>query len=87
MKNDFLLFKRNFIIFATLKRRNTKKMNTYKYVFINGFFYTLGLSSNPIGEIIDAKKHITDLDNIKSDWNKIGNDIKKAYEIQTASAK
>ena len=62
-------------------------MNTYKYVFVSGFFYALGFVSNPIEEFINSKKYVTDLDNIKSDWNKVGNDIKKAYETQIANAK
>ena len=62
-------------------------MNPYQYVFINSFFYVFGLTSNPIHEAINNKKQISDLDNIKSDWNKIGNDIKKVYESETAKAR
>ena len=55
--------------------------NTYspKFLFFNGFFYAFGLVSNPITKILNNRKKVTDLDNIESDWVKIGNDIKKIY--------
>jgi len=60
-------------------------MNHPKYFFINGFYYTLGFADNPIIQIMKNRNQNTDIDSIKSDWAKIGNDIKKVYERETAT--
>ncbi|MCL2291096.1 MAG: hypothetical protein FWC34_10440 [Bacteroidetes bacterium] len=63
---------------------NSKIFNS-KYIFINGFFYVFGLTSNPITQILDYRKSIADMDSIESDWIKIGTDIRKVYEQETSN--
>jgi hypothetical protein len=60
-------------------------MNTQKSFFINGFYYALGFQDNPIRTLMNERAQKFDIDDIKSDWAKIGNDIKKIYESQTAN--
>lgn len=49
-------------------------------VFIDGILYFFGLEINPINKYKKSNMINNDLDNIKQDWENVGNDIKTSYE-------
>jgi len=72
-------------IIDNIKMEKGALQNSSQNLFIKSVFYAFGLRDNPVAQILNEKRHITDLDNIKSDWVKVGTDIRKVYEQETAN--
>ncbi|MDR3351041.1 MAG: hypothetical protein LBN98_05305 [Prevotellaceae bacterium] len=50
-------------------------------MFMMGICYFFGFSTNPADSILRYFNEKSDMDRIAGDWQKIGLDIKKAYEV------
>jgi hypothetical protein len=55
-------------------------MDKIRMYFIDGIAFFLGLGHNPAEDLLKRYREQTDADRIAGDWQRIGNDIKKAYE-------
>ena len=60
-------------------------MNAINFSFIQGVLYFFGLSSNPTENIKSELFDKSDSERLLGDWHKIGNDIRKSYEICKAT--
>jgi hypothetical protein len=51
-------------------------------MFIQGICYFFGFSTNPADSVLRHFNEKSDMDKIAGDWQKIGFDIKNAYEAE-----
>ena len=56
-------------------------MDNFAYSFTRGFLYFFGLADNPAENIKSKIFSKSDSERLLDDWRKIGNDIRKSYEI------
>jgi hypothetical protein len=55
-------------------------MNFLSTIFAKSFLYPFGLTKNPLESLYLEHKEKSDIDQLAKDWEKVGKDIKKAYE-------
>ncbi|GAB6010843.1 hypothetical protein [Viscerimonas tarda] len=48
-------------------------------IFYQSFLYFFGLAENPLSDILMNPR--SDAESLRGDWFKIGNDIRKSYEV------